>query len=76
MNEGRTGCHTHVTGFDVLDDLVFFALVSQFQVFAVKVKGRSRVIRHVEAHFISYRSSDIGLDFLIKIKVGLAALRH
>ena len=30
MNERRSGCHTHVTGLDVLDDLVFLTLVSQF----------------------------------------------
>ena len=76
MDERRSRSHAHVTGLDVLDDLVFLALVSQFQILAVEIKSRSRVIRHVEAHLVTYRSGDIGLNLLIKIKVGLASLRH
>ena len=44
MYQRRTGSHAHITGFDVLDDLVFLTFVSQLQVLAVEVKCRSSII--------------------------------
>ena len=76
MNQGRSGSHAHITGLDVLDDFVFLALVGQFQVLAVEIKGSSRIIGHVKAHLVAHRSRDIGLNLLLKVKVGLAALRY
>ena len=74
MDERRTGSHAHITGLDVLDDFIFLAFIGQFEVLGVEIKCRAGVIGHVEAHLITHSGSDIGLNLLFKVKVGLPAL--
>ena len=70
----RTRGHAHVTGLDVLDNLIFLALISKFKILAVEVKCRSRIVGHVELHLVPDSGWHIGLDLLIKVKISLATL--
>ena len=74
MNQRRAGGHAHITGLNILDDFVLLTLVSQLEVLAVKIKGGSRVVRHVELHLVANRCHDIGLNLLLKVEVGFTTL--
>ena len=73
-NKRRTSRHAHITSLDILDDLVLLAFIGEFEVLAVEIKGGSGIVRHIEAHLITHRSGDSGLNLLVKVKIGLTAL--
>ena len=68
----RPGGHRHVAGLDVLDDVVLFAFVAEFEVLGVEVEGGVGVVGHVELEPVAHAGADGGLDFLVEVEVGLA----
>lgn len=74
--ERRSCRHADITGFDGLDDVVFFPLVGQLEVFRVEVEGGVGVVGHVEFHAVADAGVDGGLDFLVEVEECLAARGH
>ena len=74
MNQRRSCGHAHITSLDILDDFVLLALIRELKVLAVNIKCRSRIVGYVEPHLVTERGSDIGLNLLVKIKIGFTAL--
>ena len=75
-NQRWSSGHAHITSFQILDNFVFLAFVSKFQVLIVEIKCRICVIRHIELHLITHRCCDGGLNLLIEIKVSFSTSRN
>ena len=67
-DEGAVKRKTDVTGFQELDDLVFFALVFQGELVLV-VEGRLGVLVDIEVNLVSDFGHHVELDVLLEDKV-------
>ena len=72
-NERPVELHAHISGFDILDYIIFLALESQFSQLLVEVKRGFGVVIQSEIDFIAHRSGYVHLNFLIEVRyVGAA----
>ena len=59
---------THVTGLNELDDLVFLALVFQFQVLGIEVEGSIGVVVQVHVHLVTHPTVHVQVDLLVEVE--------
>ena len=76
LDERRPGGHAHITCLDILDNLVLFPFVGEFEILGVKFKCGIGVVAHVEFHLVAHRGCDSGLDFLVEVEIGVATRVH
>ena len=59
---------THVTGLHEFDNLVFLALVFQFQVLGIKVKGGIGVVVQVHVYLVTHPTVHVQVDLLVEVE--------
>ena len=67
-NQRTVQRHADITGFNVLDDIIFLAFVCKFHGLLVKIERGFGVVVHVEIHLVADFAVYIELYFFIKVK--------
>ena len=73
-DERRVGGEAHVTCLQQLDDLILLTVILQLHLLRVEVKGRLRVVVHVQVHLVTNPTVDAQVDLLVEVESeGVAA---
>ena len=74
-DKGSVEGHIHVTGFDELNNFIFFSFVFEGQ-FVFKLKSSFGVVIGFELNFIANFGNHVHLNLLVEVEVGGSALPH
>ena len=68
MYQRVIGGEADITSLNQFDNLVFLAVVFQFQVLRIKVKGSIGVVVQVHIHLVTHLTVDTQIHLLIKVE--------
>ena len=60
----------YISALHQFDDFVFLAVILQFHVLCVEVKGGIRVVVQVHVHLVAHLAVHVQVDFLVEVKTG------